>query len=113
MEPRVFSDHVLASSYAGAIVRCPCCGDLEVRFDGVAVTLTRDELARMRATVGALVARPGAVWTWELRTRTAKQDVTFSLWGDSALELDHLLEHALAVLAIERVVADALAAPIP
>jgi len=105
-----FSDPVLSRSVAGAVLRCPCCGSVEVHFSGVTATLTRDELTRMQQTVASVVRSRGAVWGWQLRTRTAHQDVTFELWGDDAEELNTLLADAVAVLAIEQAVAEALAA---
>lgn len=109
--PSALSSPLLAETPRGAVRRCPCCGDLDLRFDGVALVLGPDDLRRMRATVGAVCAeaeRPGAVWGWALRAATARQEAVFALTGDGAHALGALLDAAVAALDLDALLLDAL-----
>lgn len=100
---------------------CPFRGDLDVRFDGVALTHTPDALRRMRATFGAVrdeTAQPGVVWGWLLRADTQRQSAALPLDADGVSALRELLEEAVAVLDLDAILLDVLgphpaASPLP
>lgn len=102
--PTVLSDAALAVTDRGDVRRCPCCGDLDLRFDGVALSLSAADLRRMWATVSnvrAQAGRPGARWGWALRADTGRRSAVFTLTGDDAHALGSLLDDAVAVLDLD------------
>lgn len=107
--PTALLDPQIARTDRGAVTRCPCCGDLDLRFDGVDVTLTAPQLRRMHRTVSAVRAKAAdAPWGWALRAETARQTVVFRLAGDDADALGDLLDAAAAVLDLDTLLLDAL-----
>lgn len=109
--PTVFSDLVLVRSDRGTVLRCPCCGDPELRFDGVGVTLTPGELRKMRATLQAAqdeADRRRPVGGWALRAETLGQTAYFHLYGDDVDALADLLAQAEAVLDLDALFLDTL-----
>lgn len=106
------SDAVLAETRRGAVSRCPCCGDLDLRFDDVTLTLSPDQLRRMGATVQAVRAeagRPGRAWGWALRAETQRESAVFTLRsGGDALALGDLLDAAVAVLDLDALLVGSL-----
>lgn len=95
----------------GIVRRCPCCAELEVRFHDETLSLTQGQLVRLHETACA-AAQAGPLWGWRLRARTARQDVSLTLWGDDAAELEALLEGALAMLDLSRLLETSLGAPL-
>lgn len=119
--PSTLSNSLLARTPWGAVQRCPCCGNLDVRFDGVALTLAPDDLRRMRATVIAMqaeAAQPGVVWNWLLRADTPRQSAALPLDADGVSALADLLDEAVAALDLDAFLLDVLgprpaASPLP
>lgn len=107
--PPVSADPRIAASDRGAVSRCPCCDDLDLRFDGVDVTLSAGQLRQMTRTVAAARsqsdASPGG---WALRAETARQKAVFRLVGDDADALGDLLDQAVAVLDLDALLLDSL-----
>ncbi|MEO0558361.1 MAG: hypothetical protein AAF170_09275 [Bacteroidota bacterium] len=106
-----FSDPILATCSRGSIRRCTCCDRLILTFNGASVTLTADELARMRTTVEGIrdaAAQPGAIWGWSLRTQIRGTAVVFELWDDDADLLSGVLEQALTLLNLDTLILDTL-----
>ena len=101
------SDACIAASARGAVSRCPCCGDLDLRFDGVDVTLSPGQLRQMTRTVAAARAHETPAG-WALRAETARQRAVFRLTGDAAGALGDLLDQAVAVLDLDALLLDAL-----
>ncbi|MEM1055267.1 MAG: hypothetical protein AAGI52_07060 [Bacteroidota bacterium] len=109
--PTALADPTLATCDRGTIRLCHCCGNIALRFNGVGLTMTRDEMARMRDTLSAVCGamdQPGAVWGWSLRAETARQSVTFDLWDDDADVLSDLLHQATVILALDELLLGAL-----
>lgn len=101
----------MARTDRGSVSRCPCCGDFDLRFDGVGVTLSPTQLRRMRRTLAAVCAeaeRLAAPWGWALRTETQRQAVVFHLVGDDADALGDLLDAAVAALDLDALLLDTL-----
>ena len=107
-QPTAFQDPRLAASDRGVVSRCPCCGELDLEFDGVCVTLTGGQLRQMRRTLAAVRAETSAPWGWALRAETARETAVFRLIGDDASELAGLLDAAVAVLDLDALLLDAL-----
>lgn len=100
--PTALHDAPLAASDRGGVERCPCCGDLDLRFDGVGVTLTPGQLRQMQRTLVAVRAGGGTPWGWALRAETARETAVFRLPGvDDADALGELLDAAVAVLDLD------------
>ena len=100
----VLDSTTFASTDAGCVYRCPCCGDPTLRFGDREVTLTRPELRAMARTATKLAERPvgeGGRGARGLRARTARQDVTFVLDRSKALELAELLHAAAAMVELD------------
>lgn len=111
LAPHALSDDALAATDRGDVRRCPCCGDLDLRFDDVTLTLSAADLRRMRATVSGVRAqtgRSGACWGWALRAQTHRQSAVFELHGDDAHALGDLLDAAVAVLDLDALLLNAL-----
>ena len=106
--PTALHDPRLAQSDHGVVSRCPCCGDLDLRFGDVGVTLSAVQLRRMRRTLAAVRAEEHAPWGWALRAETARESAVFRLVGDDAAELADLLDTAVAVLDLDALLLDAL-----
>lgn len=65
----------------------------------------------MRATVGAVRAeaeRPGVAWSWLLRADTARQSAALPLDAEGARALGDLLDEAVALLDLDRLLLDVL-----
>ena len=106
-----FSDPVLATCSRGSVQRCTCCDRLILAFNGISITMTADELARMRTTVEGIrdaASQPGAIWGWSLRTQTRGATVVFELWDDDADVLSEILEQALILLDLDALLLDTL-----
>ncbi len=102
--PTALADPILAACDRGEVCLCHCCGRVALRFNGVGLTMERDEMNRMRATLTAVLEeadRPGVIWGWALRAETAGQHVVFELWGDDTQVLEGLLRQAEAVLDLD------------
>ncbi|MEM6327280.1 MAG: hypothetical protein AAF791_09200 [Bacteroidota bacterium] len=102
--PTALADPTLATCDRGTVRLCRCCGHVALWFNGVSLTMTREEMDRMRGTLSAVrgtMEEPGAVWGWSLRAETARKTVTFDLWGDDAEVLSSLLHHAASVLELD------------
>lgn len=106
MTPLPFSDPYLFTTPHGSVFRCPCCGDYEVRFRDAALTVNRLELGELYETVGAACEVAGE--DWRLWAQTARQSTAFSLRGDDAEELADLLGGAVAMLALDALLAETL-----
>lgn len=107
--PTALHDPQIARTDRGAVTRCPCCGDLDLRFDGVDVTLTAPQLRRMHRTVATVrTDAADAPWGWALRAETDRQTAVFRLVGDDTDALADLLDAAVAVLDLDALLLDAL-----
>ncbi len=105
--PTALHDPRLAESDRGVVSRCPCCGDLDLRFGDVGVTLSAAQLRQMRRTLAA-VREEDVPWGWALRAETARESAVFRLVGDDARELAGLLDAAVAVLDLDALLLDTL-----
>ena len=109
--PTALADPTLARCDRGTVRLCRCCGHVALWFNGIALTMTREEMGTMRDTLDAVreaAARPGAVWGWSLRAETERQKVVFELWGDDADMLATLLHEAEAVLDLDAILLQTL-----
>jgi len=106
--PTAPPDPRLAESAQGAVSRCPCCGDLDLQFGDVGVTLSAAQLRQMRRTLAAVRSQEDAPWGWALRAETARESTVFRLVGDDAAELAGLLDAAVAVLDLDALLLDTL-----
>lgn len=107
-EQTALHDPRLAASSRGVVTRCPCCGDLDLEFDGVRVTLTGGQLRQMRRTLAAVRAEESAPWGWALRADTSRESAVFRLVGDDAEALGDLLDTAVSVLDLDALLLDTL-----
>lgn len=96
----------------GAVLRCTCCGHLEITFMGGTLRIPPEDFATVAETVAdtwnEIEGAETSAHKWTLRAETARGPVSVTFSPDEMAELHDLLHGAAAMLELDDLLAEVL-----